>query len=298
MAISHQLRKRISPRHPKKILEIKPPMPALATKKRPSKKWDQYERFATRTPFPNHHLPSTDECKLAHDTLAALHGDRDPTAADAMNADGVDRPSSFPDPLDGLVYAVLCQATNERNAIRQVNAMAETYGNWTNYHGIADGGEAKLRDVLSCGGLHARKAKMLMSILHQVETKHSLYSLNHLWSLGDEEVMEDLLGYNGVGPKTASCVLSMTLQRQRFVVDTHIYRITGLLGWRPSQATAEETRAHLETRIPDEYKYALHLLFITHGRECPGCKARKGNDAICSFRKTMRDHNATRNREL
>ncbi|KAJ6004301.1 DNA glycosylase [Penicillium canescens] len=254
---------RASLRHSKRAFEPKSPVATFTAETRPSKKWVQYERFATWTAFPDHYRPSTNECKLAHDTLAALHGDRDPAAANAMNADGFDPPSTFSDPLDGLVYAVLCQATNERNAIRQV-----------------------LGQIIKPLSTVARPN---FGMCFPVKTEHDLYSLNHLGSLEDEEGMKVLLSYNGVGPKTASCVLAMTLQRQKFVVDTHIYRITGRLGWRPMQATAEEARAHLETRIPDEHKYALHLLFITHGRECPHCKAGKTKNDHCPFQKKMRD---------
>ncbi|KAK4868504.1 hypothetical protein LT330_007230 [Penicillium expansum] len=261
----------------------------LTVKIKPVKKITQYKRFTTSSPFPDYKRPSPQECKKAHRILVASHGERDPTATNAMNADGFDRPTVFTDPLDGLVYGLLCQATNERNAIRQVQAMVKEYGSWTDYNVISDGGEATLRDVLSCGGLHVRKAKFIMSILHQVKSRHGVYSLNHLWPLDDEEVMEEFLSYNGVGPKTASCVIALTLKRQRFVVDTHIYRITGFLGWRPMHATPEEARAHLERRIPDDFKYSLHLLFITHGRECPECKTGSKITGRCNLRKAFRD---------
>ncbi|KAL4885958.1 DNA glycosylase [Aspergillus karnatakaensis] len=190
-----------------------------------------------------------------------------------MNADGVDRPTRFPDVLHGLIYGVLCQATNEQNAIRQVHSLDKTYGSWTNFAAIAKAGEPKLKDALACGGLHERKSRMIIKILQQVKSKHQSYTLKHLFCASDSEAMEDLLSYYGVGPKTASCVLALTLQRQRFVVDTHIYRLTGELGWRPPKASAEHARAHLEFMIPDDLKYSLHLLFISHGRECPRCRA-------------------------
>lgn len=250
----------------------------------PTKKVTEYQQFTTTSPFPKFPCPSLQECEDAHSILAALHGEREPEAANAMNADGMDRPTVFPDPLDGLVYGLLCQATNERNAIRQVQAMIEEYGSWTDYEAIVKRGQIVLQDVLSCGGLHVRKAKFILSILRQVKTRHNVYSLNHLWPLDDDQVVEELLTYDGVGPKTASCVTALTLKRQRFVVDTHIFRITGFLGWRPAHATAEQARAHLERKIPDRFKYSLHLLFITHGRECPECKAGAKSTGKCKLR--------------
>lgn len=262
---------------------------ASTAKMRSATKIKHYNQFATRSPFPDFQRPTPRECRDAHRILTAYHGERDPAASNAMNADGVDRPSTFADPLDGLVYGILCQATNERNAIRQIKSMIDKYGSWTNYDTIVKRGQITLQEVLSCGGLHIRKAKFIMSILHQVKARHDSYSLNHLWSLEDDQAMEDFLSYDGVGPKTASCVLALTLNRQRFVVDTHIYRITGFLGWRPIHATAEQARAHLESKIPDDLKYSLHLLFITHGRECPECKAGGKLTDSCNLRKGFRD---------
>lgn len=262
---------------------------AVKPKTKPEKKWNQYNQFATRSPFPDFHRPLVQECREAHRILTAAHGDRDPAATNAMNADGLDRPSVFADPLDGLVYGILCQATNELNAIRQVRSMTTEYGSWTNYDKIVNGGEIKLQRALACGGLHLRKSKFIMSILDQVKARHHSYTLNHLWSLEDDKVMEEFLSFNGVGPKTASCVLALTLNRDKFVVDTHIYRITGFLGWRPMNATAEQARAHLETKIPDDLKYSLHLLFITHGRECPACKAGAKSTARCDLRHALCD---------
>ncbi|OOF90449.1 hypothetical protein ASPCADRAFT_211991 [Aspergillus carbonarius ITEM 5010] len=251
--------------------------PTLPTASKPaqraSQKWNQYRRYTSESPFPDFLSPSHEECSRVNRFLTKLHGPRDPLSSDAMNADGVARPSHFPDVLHGLIYGVLCQATNEQNAIRQLGSLDKTYGSWTNFTSIAKGGETKLQDALACGGLHVRKARMIIKILQQVKNTHEKYTLNHLISASDSEAMQDLLSYYGIGPKTASCVLALTLQRQRFVVDTHIHRLTGELGWRPSSASADQARAHLELRIPDHLKYSLHLLLITHGRECPRCRA-------------------------
>ncbi|RAH51095.1 endonuclease III domain-containing protein [Aspergillus brunneoviolaceus CBS 621.78] len=199
-----------------------------AAQQRAQKKWNHFRRYASESPYPDFSEPSPEECYRVNRILTKLHGPRDPLS------------SEFPDVLHGLIYGVLCQATNERNAIRQVHGLDKVYGSWRNFSAIAEGGESKLRETLACGGLHERKSRMILKILQQ-----------------------ELLSYYGVGPITASCVLALTLQRQRFVVDTHIYRLTGELGWRPSQASAEQARAHLEQRIPDGLKYSLHLLFIS-----------------------------------
>ncbi|EAT77813.1 hypothetical protein SNOG_14621 [Parastagonospora nodorum SN15] len=52
--------------------------------------------------------------------------------------------------------------------------------------------------------------------------------------------MKELMSYKYVGPKSAFVVMGWCLKRNRFTVDTHVYRIAGLWGWRPKEADARE----------------------------------------------------------
>ena len=87
------------------------------------------------------------------------------------------------------------------------------------------------------------------AVLGQATNENNAIRKSPAWTL------RELLSLPGIGPKTASCVLALTLGRQRFVVDSHIHRITGMLGWRPPNESPEQARGHLECRIPDEHKY-------------------------------------------
>jgi endonuclease III len=100
--------------------------------------------------------------------------------------------------------------------------------------------------------------------------------------------MSEMLSFQGVGPKTASCVLLFCLQRESFAVDTHVWRISGLLGWRPKEASRDDTHAHLDVRIPDEDKYGLHILMVTHGKKCDECRAGGKNLGKCELRMAFR----------
>jgi hypothetical protein len=66
----------------------------------PTKKVTENKMFTTRSPFPYFQRSSPQECEEAHGILAALHGEREPEATNAMNGDGVGRPAVFADPLD------------------------------------------------------------------------------------------------------------------------------------------------------------------------------------------------------
>lgn len=115
--------------------------------------------------------------------------------------------------------------------------------------------------------------------------ENDVISLEHLRSLSSEEVMNELIQFEGVGVKTAACVLLFGLQEPCFAVDTHCFRMAKWLGWLPKDVKSEGSRdkacAHLDVRIPDHLKYGLHQLFIEHGQNCYRCKTntREGSTA-------------------
>ena len=45
-------------------------------------------------------------------------------------------------------------------------------------------------------------------------------SLEYIWAMDTEAIKAELSRFKGVGPKTISCVLVFTLQRDEFPVDT------------------------------------------------------------------------------
>ncbi|KAG0131214.1 DNA glycosylase [Tuber indicum] len=110
-------------------------------------------------------------------------------------------------------------------------------------------------------------------------------SLDYIHKLSDDEARQKLTSFDGVGPKTASCVMLFCLRRDSFAVDTHVFRLSKFLKWVPAKATRETTYAHLDVRVPAEHKYALHNLLIRHGRTCKECKAgpkHKGKKRVSS----------------
>ena len=79
---------------------------------------------------------------------------------------------------------------------------------------------------------------------------------------------------NGVGPKTADCVLLFSGGRGGvFPVDTHVHRIARRMGVAPANADHEGVREALEDAVPAEKCGFGHTAMIQFGREY--CKARK-----------------------
>ncbi|KAF8453002.1 DNA glycosylase [Terfezia claveryi] len=99
-------------------------------------------------------------------------------------------------------------------------------------------------------------------------------SLDYLHNLSDDAAMDKLTSFDGIGFKTASCVMLFCMSRDSFAVDTHVFRLARFLNWvPPDKANRETTFWHLDAKLPGEHKYALHQLFIKHGRTCKWCKA-------------------------
>ncbi|KAI1269668.1 DNA glycosylase [Xylariaceae sp. FL1019] len=258
-----------------------------------AKKLKSYGEFAAvrQSPFPAFSHPSPEECKLAHKILSSLHGERrrpedqgKKTTAPAQRAGCGDSPSV----LDALIRTILSQNTSDKNSTRAKLSMDKTYGRSDEWAEIVKGGQAKLQKSIESGGLAVVKSKVILSILDQTYERYGKYSLDHMFEQSDEEAMREMISFKGVGPKTASCVLLFCLRRASFAVDTHVHRITGLLGWRPADASRDQTHAHLDAKIPDEDKYGLHVLLVKHGKECEECKAGGKNLGRCELRKAFK----------
>ena len=251
-------------------------------------KLSKYSTYSTASPFPDFPHPTASEAHLAHRILVSLHGPRErpkEVTASATTAGCGDSPSV----LDALVRTILSQNTSGKNSTRAKLSMDKMYGRSDAWGEVVKGGLDKLEDAIRCGGLAKTKSKVIMSILEQVHEKYAVYSLDHLHQAPTaDDAMKEMLSFKGVGPKTASCVVMFCLGKESFAVDTHVYRIAGMIGWRPKSADREETQAHLEATVPGALKYPLHVLMVGHGKKCGECKAggRRGKER-CPLRKAF-----------
>jgi endonuclease-3 len=187
------------------------------------KKWKSWSANATSTPYPDFGHPTPRECQLAHDMLYSLHN-----YAVEAEFDDENTPETIPFVLDAMLVAVLSQATSWSNAKRAMNSLKATYGSVFAYDSIFSAGPEKLQDTIRCGGLHVRKTKIIFSILEDVKARYGRWNLDHLLEESDEDAMKELIRYKYIGPKSAFVVMGWCMRRNRFTVDTHVYRIAGL----------------------------------------------------------------------
>ena len=105
--------------------------------------------------------------------------------------------------------------------------------------------------------------------------------LAHLGKMADEEALDYLPGFRGVGVKTAACVLCFSLRRPVLPVDTHVHRIAARLGLVPQRCSAAAAHRILNEIVPPEIRFDLHVQLIEHGRRV--CRARRPACEECAL---------------
>jgi endonuclease III len=195
-------------------------------------------------------------------------------------------------PLDELILTILSQNTSADNCRKAYESLRERFSTWdrvrkADVHGIAD--------AIRSGGLAEIKSARIKSILQQMYEAQGSLDLTFLEKMQTEEARDYLLKFDGVGPKTAACVLLFSLGRPVFPVDTHVHRIAGRLGIIDPKVSAEQAHTILEDMVlaycarrnaseeeTTDTVYSLHINMIAHGRRV--CLARKPRCGVCSLR--------------
>jgi Predicted EndoIII-related endonuclease len=126
----------------------------------------------------------------------------------------------------------------------------------------------ELADVIEVAGLKNQKAARIQRALTAIrEETDGEYTLGFLADQPTDTAQSWLTDIKGIGPKTASVVLNFHFEKPTFAVDTHVERLAKRFGLLDSTASNERAHAELNERVPDDLKYSLHVLMITHGRE-------------------------------
>ena len=172
------------------------------------------------------------------------------------------------DPLDELLFIICSTKTEEASYRYSFRALKESF---PTHHKIAEAPVEYIAQTIARGGLSNQKAKVIRNLLDAVTERFGEPSLEPLRAMSDKEAEVFLLSLPGVGKKIARCVLMYSLNRQVFPVDTHCWRISRRLGWvRPTQKDrhcSPRDMDRLQSKIPPELRYSLHVNMISLGRE-------------------------------
>jgi len=174
------------------------------------------------------------------------------------------------------VRTMLSQNTSDKASQPAHDALMERYGGGDLAAALADATHDGLAETISSAGLYNQKARRIIDIADLVcGTYGGAGGFDEFVREGEpDEVRDTLMEMNGVGPKTADCVLLFAGGRGGvFPVDTHVHRIARRMGLAPADADHEGVRTALEEAVPAEKCGFGHTAMIQFGREY--CSARK-----------------------
>ncbi len=170
-------------------------------------------------------------------------------------------------PFEALVAIVLSQNTNDRNAIRALEALRER--GLLTPDAILSADPAVLEEALRPAGMYRLRARRLRELARALRGR-DLLAMDR----------EELMSLPGVGPKTADVFLSFMGISPEFPIDTHVRRVARRLSL--AKGSYEEMRRSLLSAFPPGERVFVHLAFIEVGRRW--CRPRKPRCSECPLR--------------
>ena len=184
-----------------------------------------------------------------------------------------------PPPLDTIIGTILSQNTNDKNSYQAYRNLKDNFNNWDE---LALLKPSQIEKYIRVAGLGKQKSKAIYELLQSLKKKENKISLDHIKNNSDEEILTELTSYNGVGVKTASCVLLFSLGRNICPVDTHVHRTLNRIGIVKTN-NPEKTFYEILDKIPENTAHSFHTNLIRLGREI--CKPANPNCFICPVNK-------------
>jgi endonuclease-3 len=178
--------------------------------------------------------------------------------------------------IDVLVETILSQNTSNANSRAGYRQLRRRFKSWKQ---VAEGTVEEVERCIRVSGLSRIKAPRIQGILKKIKLDGGKYDLEFLKEWGVERAYEYLMGFEGIGPKTAYCVMMFAFGMDVFPVDTHIHRIAKRLGIVGERVSAERACEVMTGMIRPGERYAMHVLMIEHGRKT--CRARNPKCGEC-----------------
>ena len=184
-------------------------------------------------------------------------------------------------PFEVMVGAILTQNTawgNVEKAIRNLNR-----ANALEPGVIAALPVEKLERLIQPSGYFRQKAGRLKCFALYLENQYA-GDLGLLFSGSLENIREELLARNGIGPETADSILLYAGHLPSFVVDAYTIRIFSRLGIFNGNEKYAEVRSFFMNHLPADSQLfnEYHALIVEHGKAT--CKKRNPLCADCPLR--------------
>lgn len=158
------------------------------------------------------------------------------------------------DPYKTLISTVLSARTRDEVTLKISQKLFKLAPNIEKLNKLS---EEKIREVIHSVGFYKTKAKHLknLALMIQKDFKGKI-----------PDTKENLIKLPGVGTKTANLVLNRAFGKPAIAVDTHVHKISNLLGWVKTK-TPNQTEKELEKIIPKKYWSDMNRFFVSIGRQ-------------------------------
>jgi endonuclease-3 len=170
------------------------------------------------------------------------------------------------DPFKVLISTILSQRTRDENTAK---ASEQLFGKFDTPEKLASARIEEIEGLIRPSGFYHVKAQRIQKVAQQI-----------LMEYGGKvpKDMESLLKLEGVGRKTANCVLVYGFQVPAIPVDVHVHRIANRLRLVDTK-TAEETENALMEVFEEGEWIVVNELLVTFGKEV--CRPRNPRCGEC-----------------
>jgi endonuclease-3 len=148
-----------------------------------------------------------------------------------------------------LVSTLLSSRTNDDVTLK---ASLRLFDKAPNLSSLSKLGESEIAKLIYPVGFYKTKAKHLKKLSQMVKKVPA--------------TREKLMLLPGVGRKTANLVLNRAFKIPAIAVDTHVHRISNMLGW-VNTKTPEDTEKELVRILPKKFWPEMNRLFVSIGRQ-------------------------------
>ena len=184
------------------------------------------------------------------DALAPLYGRG---AYPGRSAEGLN-PRWEADPFHVLIATILSQRTKDANTRR---ASDNLFSEYDSIDELAEADEEAVCELIRPAGFPRQKASGIVSCCRVLRDEHG-----GTVPSGTEE----LLSLPMVGRKTAACVQAYAMGIPAVCVDTHVHRISNMMGLVDTK-NPEETEYALMEMTPRERWTDINRYIVRHGQE-------------------------------
>lgn len=158
------------------------------------------------------------------------------------------------DPYKTLISTLMSARTNDDTTLAAANRLFKKAPDFKTLNQLE---ETEIGKLIYPVGFYKTKARHIKELARTV-----------LSSYGGKvpKTQKELITLPGVGVKTANLVLNRAFGIPAIAVDTHVHRISNLLGWVHTK-TPEQTEKELIRILPKKYWSDANRLMVSIGRQ-------------------------------